>query len=132
MWPFKKKKTYVPYAPQGRIGYFRKHDTIRDYYYVIVVEQIGEIGIRRKVRILEVDIFRECPKSKSQVLDNYGMGEWVRSENFSWESDSRRAERLGQIPQQTYQVDQDELEDDIIYRQPDDRQLTRHNFLTQE
>jgi hypothetical protein len=126
MWPFKKKKK-KPYIPQGRIGYFRKWDTIYQYYYVIIVEEIGRIGLRRKVKILEVDIFRDCNKSKSQCLNNYGMGEWVKAENFSWESEDDKARRLIGIPQ-TYELTEEE-EEDIQYTYRENRTLTPHTFI---
>jgi hypothetical protein len=129
---FSRKKKKVPYIPQGRIGYYRKWDTIYGYYYVIVVEEIGRIGIRRKVKILEVDIFRDCSKSEKQCLDNYGMGDWVKAENFSWESEDDKARRLMGIPEQTYMINEDDVDEDIQYRhiEEENRTLTPHNFIT--
>jgi hypothetical protein len=43
MWPFKKKQ-YVPYVPQGRIGYLRKELGSRTYEFTVIFEEIGQIG----------------------------------------------------------------------------------------
>lgn len=127
MWPFKKKKLYVPYVPQGRIGYLRK-DINSTYYFTVIFEEIGQIGQRSKVRILEVDVDRDCNKTRKQCLDRWGIGDWLTTTHIHWETNEQRAERLNR-PTVTYQLLQGEVEQDIIYRQPDERQMTRHNFL---
>jgi hypothetical protein len=129
MWPFKKKKTYVPYVPQGRVGYLRKELSVRDYEFTVIFEEIGQIGQRSKVRILEIDVDRDCNKSKEQCIKRWGIGDWLLTNNIHWETDEQRDIRLGEIPQRTYQIDSNEIEQDVIYRQPDERQLTRHNFI---
>jgi len=53
-WFSKKKKVVTPYTPQGRLGYHRIADG--DYNYTMVVEEIGKISYRSKLRILEIDI----------------------------------------------------------------------------
>jgi hypothetical protein len=95
MWPFKKKKK-VPYIPQGKIGYFYKNDW--PFHYSIIVERIGQIDDRSRVKILEVDIHRDSNKSESQVLHNYSRGEWVITRQFTWESEEDKARRLIGVP----------------------------------
>ena len=45
-----KKKRKVPYIPQGRVGYFRKSSSA--WKYIIIMEEIGRIGVRSQVKIL--------------------------------------------------------------------------------
>jgi len=128
MWPFKKKKQYVPYVPQGRIGYLRK-EINNIYYFVFIFEEIGQIAGRSKVRILEIDVDRDCNKTPKQCLDRLGIGDWLITSDIHWETDEQRARRLGQIPQVTYQMNIDDTQPDIIFNKPPERQMTRHNFL---
>jgi hypothetical protein len=71
----------------------------------------------------------DCNKTKKQCLDRWGIGDWLPTGNLHWETDEQRARRLGEVPQRTYELSQHEVEQDVIYRQPDDRQMIRHNFL---
>jgi hypothetical protein len=118
MWPFKKKKQYVPYVPQGRVGYLRKELGSRTYEFTVIFEEIGQIGQRSKIRILEVDVDRDCNKTKKQCLDRWGIGDWLPTDNLHWETDEQRARRLGEVPQRTYTLPIDEVEQDVIFRQP--------------
>jgi hypothetical protein len=129
MWPFKKKKPYIPYVPQGRVGYLRKELSSKLYEFTVIFEEIGRIEGKSKVRILEIDVDRDCTKTKKQCIDRWGIGDWLNTGGIYWETDEQRAIRLGNPV--TYQVNIDDLQPDIIYDQPDDRQLTRHNFLNQ-
>lgn len=124
MWPFKKKSKKVPYIPQGKVGYLRK-DISNIYYFVVIFEEIGQIGNRSKVRILEVDVDRDCNKTKKQCLDRWGIGNWLTTSNIHWETDRQRAERLGHTTPITYDMDEGELEEEIQYT------LTPHNFTEQ-
>jgi hypothetical protein len=121
MWPFKKKKVIVPYVPLGRVGYVRK-ELVGTYEFTAVFEEIGQIGQRSKVRILEIDVDRDCSESKQQCLTRWGIGDWVRTTNISWETDEQRAERLGHMIPVTYDIDEEELKEEIQYT------LTPHNF----
>ena len=124
MWPFKKKSKKVPYIPQGKIGYLRR-EIGNIYYFVVIFEEIGQIGARSKVRILEVDIDRDCNKTKKQCLDRWGIGDWLTTSNINWETDRQRAERLGHTTPITYDMDEEELEEETQYT------LTPHIFTEQ-
>ena len=123
MWPFKKKKK--PYIPQGRIGYFYRNNW--PFHYSIIVEQVGRINDRSRVKILEIDIHRDCSKSKSAILHNYSRGEWILTNQFIWETEDDKARRLIGIPQ-TYELTE-EVDEDIQYTYRENRTLTPHNFI---
>jgi len=120
-WFKKKKKKKVPYIPQGRVGYIRK-EINNLYYFTTIFEEIGRIGSRSKVRIIEVNIDRDCNKSEHQCLTTWGIGDWLTSAHVRWESEQQRAERLGQTIPITYEMEEEDLEEDIQYT------LTPHNF----
>ncbi len=101
MWPFKKKKQYVPYVPQGRVGYLRKELSGCTYEFTVIFEEIGQIGQRSKIRVLEVDVDRDCNKTRSQCLNRWGIGDWLTTVNIHWETDEQRSERLNG-PTRTY------------------------------
>jgi hypothetical protein len=118
---FRKKKNVIPYIPQGRVGY-RRVSNEYPFCFTIVVEEIGKIGIRSKIRILEVDIDKDCIKTKEQCLLKWGLGDWVPTDYINWETDCQRADRLG-IPIE-YEVKVDDLEEETLYRT-----ITPHNFI---
>lgn len=124
MWPFKKKRKTVPYIPKGRVGYRRAGQNF-PYYFTVVVEEIGRVAGRSKIRILEVDIDRDCDRTKEQCLKKWGLGDWVSTDYIHWENDYQRAERLGQETPITYEVEEEELEEETQYI------LTPHNFTQQ-
>jgi hypothetical protein len=119
---FKKKSKKVPYIPQGRVGYLRKQLGGRDFEFTVIFEEIGRIGQRSKTRILEIDVDRDCNKTEKQCITRWGIGDWLTTENIHWESDRQRAERLGQTIPVTYDMDEEELEEEIQYT------LTPHTF----
>lgn len=127
---FKRKSKKVPYIPQGRVGYFYKNDW--PFHYSIIVEEIGRINERSKVKILEIDTHRDCSKSDSQILRDYSRGEWIITRQFTWESEEDKARRLIGLPR-PYMVEEDEINEDIQYRYREDnnRTLTPHNFITE-
>ncbi len=90
---FKRKKEKVPYVPQGRVGYFRKNQPF--FAYTIIVEETGRIGSRSRVKILTVSIDRDCGKSESACLKNWGYSNWISTNNITWETDEQRQIRLG-------------------------------------
>lgn len=117
---FRKKKNVIPYTPQGRVGYRRVDDY--PFYFTTVVEEIGRIGQRSKVRILEVDIDKDCNKTKKQCLLEWGVGQWIITNSINWETDEQKCVRLGQPI--SYEVDEDELKEEVLYR------ITPHNFTS--
>ena len=119
---FKKKSKKVPYIPQGRVGYLRKEIGSRAYDFTVIFEEIGRIGGRSKCRVIEVDVDRDCNKTKNQCLVKWGIGDWLTTGNIHWETDEQRAERLGQTIPVTYDMDEEELEEEIQYT------LTPHTF----
>jgi hypothetical protein len=118
---FSKKKKKVPYIPKGRVGYLRK-ELSNLYYFTVIFEEIGRIGARSKIRVIEVDIDRDCNKTEGQCLTRWGIGDWLNTESIHWENDQQRAERFGQETPVTYEMEEEELEEDIQYT------LTPHNF----
>ena len=118
-WFSKKKKVIIPYTPQGRIGYRR----MSDHDYTIVVEEIGKISHRSKLRILEIDIDISSTKTKKQCLNSWGFGTWVRSDFIHWETLDEKLIRLNQTPP-SYLLDEDDLIEETNYRV-----LTQHNFI---
>lgn len=117
---FRKKKNVIPYTPQGRVGY-RRVSNDYPFYFTIVVEEIGRIGGRSKVRVLEVDVDKDCYKTKKQCLRKWGLGNWIPTDSIHWETDEQRRIRLGQPI--SYDMDEDELQEDVLYR------ITPHNFI---
>jgi hypothetical protein len=121
----KKKKVIVPYIPQGKVGYIRKESAGRSYEFTVIFEEIGRIGSRSKIRILEVDVDRDCNKNKQQCLSWWGVGDWIGTDNVYWETDEQRVERLGNVTPTTYDMDEEDLKEEIQYT------LTPHNFTEQ-
>ena len=121
---FRKKKKKIPYTPQGRIGY-KRYNTY-PYNFVVIVEQLVIINEACKFRILEVSIDRDCTRTKEQCLNKWGVPDWMGLNHFTWETDEQWADRLGQPIPETYEMDEEELEEEIKYR------LTPHNFINNE
>jgi hypothetical protein len=121
-WRFWKKnqseEEFVPYIPQGRLGY-KRLNLNNIWYFTIIVEKIGEIGNRCKIKVIEVDVDRDCNKTKTQCLHKWGGGDWVDTSYFIWESEEQRFLRRGT----PYMVPEEILEpEEIEYK------LTPHNF----
>jgi len=124
MWPFKRKKKKVPYTPQGRIGYKRLDNY--PYQCVFIVEQLVLVRDACKFRVLEVSFDRDCNRTKEQCLKKWGAPDWGALSSFTWETDAQWADRLGQPIPQTYEMNEEDLEEEVKYR------LTPHNFINNE
>ena len=101
MWKkIKKFFGYVekpPYIPQGRMGYCREYSTVcgsTHFHYIVAVEELQQIGDRSRVKILDVNVYRDCRKSKSQCLKDYGMSDWINRSLFEWETNEQWEDRL--------------------------------------
>lgn len=114
---FRKKK--VPYVPQGRIGYYRKNDY--PWYFTVIVEEIGRIGTRSKIKIIDLSIDRDCDKSKKSCLKKFGIGDYIITNNINWETDEQRAIRFG--GHESFLVDREVTE----VREPDLRPLEQRH-----
>ena len=121
MWPFKKKKVvFVPYVPQGRIG-FKRIEANNTWYFNIIVEEIGNVDNKSKIKVIELNIDRDCDKTKDQCLKRWGGGNWFNTTYFRWETEEQKCLRQG-IP---YIVPEVVAEpEEIEYK------LTQHNFIT--
>jgi hypothetical protein len=123
MWWSKKK---VKYKPVGKIGHFCRGDY--PYYYTIVFERLYDVADRSKVKILEIDIRRDCTKTKEQCLSNASAGEWVSTAAIKWETDEQYRIRTHQPFQEVYENHEELRNDDVDYT-PHLVNPLRHNFL---
>lgn len=121
-WKFWKKREeiLVPYIPQGRIGCRRLTNVL--YESTIIVEEIGRIGNRVKIKILDVSIDRDCNKTKEQILKWWGVCDWVPSNSIAWENEEQKHTRLTGTPMMAVLSDVTQPEK-IEYR------LTPHTLL---
>ena len=96
-WKFwKKKEELVQYVPIGRLGYIRVNNW--PYHAVIIVEQICMVGQRSKIKILDVAIDRDCNKTKKQILNKWGVSDWVLTRTIEWESSEQQLQRELGLP----------------------------------
>lgn len=115
-----KKKKVTKYKPTGKLGWFNMYGKnplygSAGFNYTIIVETIYVVGERTKVKILEVDIHRNCNKSKGDCLTDYGRGEWIVTNQFQWETDTQHATRISAITQTEYENVEELLNDDVDY-----------------
>lgn len=121
MWWSKK----VKYKPLGRLGHFNRNDY--PYRYTIIFEKLCEINDRSRVKILEVDVKRDCTKTKEECLKDCSAGEWVSTSKINWETDEQYVSRTNQIIPQVFETPEELRNDDIDYSQHSPQ--LRHNFL---
>lgn len=87
---FKRK---VPYVPQGRVGYY--HKSTAAWVYTIVMEEIGSIGDRSQIKILDVQVGRGYGDSEKSCLDDFSRTDFVLTHQMIWETEEQRTIRLG-------------------------------------
>lgn len=116
-----KKKKVTKYKPTGKLGWFNMNGnsvySSVGFNYSVIVEVIQTVNDRTKVKILEVDIHRNCSKSREACLKDYGRGDWVVTNQFRWETDLQHATRINSITQAEYEDVEELLNDDIDYTQ---------------
>jgi len=78
----RRKVKIEKYKPKGRIGYISK--TNFPYYYNIIVEKLQEVNEASRIKILEVDVHRDCTKTKDACLRHCGIGDWVSTSSIKW------------------------------------------------
>lgn len=115
-----KKKKVTKYKPTGKLGWFNMngHNPLHGsagFNYTVIVEVIHVVGVRTKVKILEVDIHRNCNKSRGDCLKNYGRGDWVVTDQFMWETTEQHLTRVNTIEQTEYENVDELLDDDVDY-----------------
>lgn len=90
---FWNKKSKSKYKPKGKIGIFAKSSF--PFYYSLIFERLQQVSNRTHVKILAVDICRNCTRNRDECLRDAQMGDWVVTSNVLWETDEQYTERLG-------------------------------------
>ena len=125
-WFRKSKSKQEKYKPIGRIGWYTK-DTY-PYYYTLIFEKIYDIATKSKVRLLEVDVRRDCKHTKEECIKHVAIGDWVSTHGVVWETDEQYYIRTNQAHQLATFNPEELLNDDIDYRQHPTNPFI-HNFI---
>ncbi len=93
------RKEEEEYEPTGKVGY-RTFSSNTFYKFTLIVEQIDKIESKVKIKILEVDINRDCKENRDACLKHWGKGDWVYEKDFTWTKKSAgeiRQEKIDSI-----------------------------------
>jgi len=143
-WKFwKKKKT--EYNPQGRIGYYRKSSY--PWYYTVIVEELGQIHDRSKIKIIDFKVDLDSPKSIKESKKHFGFydGCYLKTEHVNWETADQQWRRTRHISEEHFDGDDAMVEEDLETEVREQhyvhyvndmhtnrRRLTPHSFLNVE
>ena len=137
-WKFwkKKKDDKTPFQTRNRIGYWRKADY--PWYYTVIMEEIGQIGDRSKIRIIDFKVDLDCRKSIKDCKRHFGFDDncYVITNEINWETENQQYRRTRYISVEHYDNDPVNIEN-IYYgeeevdpvREFHHRHLTPHNFV---
>jgi hypothetical protein len=138
-WKFwkKKKNDQTPPQTRNRIGYWRKANY--PWYYTIIMEEIGQIGDRSKIRIIDFKVDLDCNKSIKDCKKNFGFYDdcYMLTNNVNWETDNQQYRRTRYISEEHYDNDPVNIENlyygeeeiDPVRGYHNERHLTPHNFV---
>lgn len=121
---FSKEEKKKKYKPTGKIGWFTKTDY--PYYYTLIFEKLYEVGSKSKVKLLEVDVRRDCTRTRQECLRNASAGDWVTTSSISWETDEQYMTRTNQPLPPVYEDHEPLGNDDVDYTPHTSNPFTHH------
>jgi hypothetical protein len=126
---FSKKITKTKYKPTGRLGWYTKNDY--PFYFTILFERLYDVNTKSKVKILEVDVRRDCTRTREECLKHASVGDWVSTSAITWETDEQYHIRINQtIPVPPYENHEELRNDDVDFTRHTTNPFI-HNFVNQ-
>lgn len=107
------KKIKTKYKPTGKLGWYTKNDY--PFYFTILFEKLYDVNSKSKVKILEVDVRRDCTRTREECLKHASVGDWVNTSSITWETDEQYNIRINQVvPPPVIYENHEELNNDDV------------------